>query len=281
MGWRFAVAVFVMGVIPAAAWAQDAPPPPPPAEPAPEPQAGPASAPSEPPPPPPAAGDVPPPPPGYAGTQPDVEATPPPPNPGGLYQHGAPAEETGRHEHDGFFLRLTVGPAYLSTSARDASVDLRVYGGGIGLSLAIGGAIASNLVLYGDVYGTGAPGPNLEIAGSAGDATEDVSLSYGGLGVGIAWFIMPANFYLSGSIGLVSVKMQSDSASFIQETVLGPGLNVLAGKEFWVGANWGIGVAAQLQLGWSKGNVELPPSATEEVSFGTFGAGLHFSATYQ
>lgn len=228
----------------------------------------------------PPADAVPPPPPGY-GEQVPATAAQPPPAPGAGYaaQTPAGAPDPYRHGHDGFFLRLSIGPGHLSTSA-DASMDLSVSGGGIGLSVAIGGAIARNLVLYGDLYGTGAPRPNVRIGDDEAGASEDVSLSFGGLGIGVAYFLMPANVYLSASLGLVTASLESDAETFTDEVKAGPGVNVMIGKEFWVGDELGIGFAGQLQLGSSSGSVIFDPGTSEEVTLGTFGAGVHFSATY-
>ena len=260
-------------------------PPPPPQEEEPPPPA--------PPPPPPPPDAIPEPPPGYGtpppATPPQEPAPPPyapaPATPPGVYAGPAgtaPAARpvpTGVQEHDGFYLRATLGPAYLST-AGDGSLDFSASGGGLSFSVAIGGAVATNLVIYGVLYGAGAAGPTYEAGGASVETGSDVTLSYGGLGVGLSYFLMPANVYFAGSIALVNAQLESELETIITDSKVGFGARLLVGKEFWISDNWGIGFAGELMLGSSSGGLAAGSAVDTKERFTTFGAGVHFSATY-
>lgn len=230
-------------------------------------------------PPPPPPGQPPPPPPGYETAPPPSDPVPapayaPPP----AAEPAAPPPTTSVHEHDGFFLRLSLGPAYVSSSG-DAR-GFRATGGGLSFSVAIGGTVASSLVVYGVLYGAGAAGPTLEADGISRDTSSSMNLSYGGLGAGVQYFFMPINIYVAGSISLVNAEVSSEAEPVVTDGRVGFGARVMAGKEFWVSDNWGIGFAAELLLGTSSGDLYGRGTVDSDVRFTTFGAGIHFSATY-
>lgn len=250
--------------------------------------------------PPPPAGETPPPPPGYG--QPQQEQPPPPPpaqqghpqrgypQDGGYYPqqpppggYAQPPPDPGRHKHDGFFLRLKLGPAYLTAAGEAEAADLHYYGGGAGLSFAAGGAITENLILFGTLYGTSAPGPTVEVDGDGMAVDDTLNLGSGNLGIGIAYYVMPVNLYFSGSVGVGTTSLESDFDYLIDEPQPGLRLNLDVGKEWWVSDNWGLGAAINLFWGNSSGIVYFDDGSrrtSEEVTFQTFSAGLHFSATY-
>ncbi|WP_205525420.1 hypothetical protein [Pyxidicoccus trucidator] len=153
----------------------------------------------------------------------------------------------GYHEHDGFFLRLQLGGGY--TRAGVLGEDLALKGGGGSINVEFGGAPVRNLILFGKLFGASSPNPDIEV----GDLTiegqdEDVSQNYGGLGVGIAYYLMPANVYLSGALTASRLTIDEDGETFA-ETDLGPGFHLGIGKEWWVSKNWGLGLGAELALG--------------------------------
>ena len=148
------------------------------------------------------------------------------------------------HAHDGFFLRLQAGPAYLHTSNDD--FDLTVKGWGGALNVEIGAALARNFILYGKLFGVAAPNPDLKLGDLTLEDAEDVSLSQGALGVGATYYFMPINLYVSGAISATSLSLDTDDET--GETEVGPGLHLGVGKEWWVGDQWGVGVGAEVAL---------------------------------
>lgn len=154
-----------------------------------------------------------------------------------LAAHAAP--ET----HDGFFLRLAGGYGYATFSEQGDGVEVVLKGAAAGVDLAIGGAVTQNLVAHGTIFGSGVREPTVEIDGSeVGMSNASVTASV--VGAGLTYYVMPLNLYLSGSLGLAQVSVEANGMRF--DTDNGWGVDLVAGKEWWVSENWGLGIAAQI-----------------------------------
>lgn len=178
----------------------------------------------------------------------------------------------GWHEHDGFYLRLQVGGGYTRASVLDE--DLAIKGGGAGINAEIGGALTRNLILYGKLFGTSAPNPDIEV----GDITvegrdESVSHNYGAVGVGLTYYLMPANVYLSGALAFGQLSITQDGDD-VAETDVGGSLHLGIGKEWWVSKNWGLGVGAELALG------RVPEKNNDDVRWNVVNGMVFLSATF-
>jgi hypothetical protein len=157
--------------------------------------------------------------------------------------------------------------------------ETSVAGLGLATDIAIGGAIVENLILHADIYQLTLFNPTVYVddtevgpADQFGDVNgvgQDVRLA--GLGIGVTYYFMPVNLYLSGSIGLGQAVFEGDHGD-TEGSDLGFGFNAMIGKEWWVGADWGIGVAGQL----------LFISAQDDVlgNINGLAASVLFSATY-
>jgi hypothetical protein len=131
--------------------------------------------------------------------------------------------------------------------------------------------VAPNLAVNADFFGSSVFSPNVSQNGvEVGEAT-DSSVSLYGLGVGVTYWIMPANVYLAGAVGLGQASINVEGTTF--EADWGFALNALVGKEFWVGEEWGIGVAAQLI--WSNVPTDIEPAEAGYIAFNVL-----FSATF-
>lgn len=177
----------------------------------------------------------------------------------------------GYHEHDGFYLRAQLGGGY--TRASVVGEDLAIKGGGAGLNLEIGGAPVRNLILYGKLFGVSSTNPDVEV----GDLTiegqdADVSQNYAGVGVGLTYYLMPANVYLSGALTATQLSVNDDGET-IAETDLGTGLHLGVGKEWWVSKNWGLGLGFELALG-------RVPEKDESAKWNVVNGTLFLSATF-
>lgn len=159
----------------------------------------------------------------------------------------------GARRHDGFFLSISPGVAGGSSEADlgggAGSWDNITYSGPGGiLDFKIGGAVAENFILSFDVIGRNVPGPDLETVGGTTELDEDVILSDGTLGLGLTYYVMPANIFFSGTVGvgrfvLTNPTEDADDDETV-ETNAGLSLHAKIGKEWWVSDNWGLGVAA-------------------------------------
>jgi hypothetical protein len=185
----------------------------------------------------------------------------------------------GHHEHDGFFLRFLIGPAVVAASANDAA-DTSVSGFGAGIGLALGFAIAPNVILYGEIFDNIAIGPTIESGTLEVETSDDTAFGVVGIGPGIAIYL-PSNFYLSSTLAFSRLVVDPDTDQDDDEgtTDLGLGLTAAAGKEWWVSSNWGLGAALQLYLGGMKDG-DARTEDGDDVVWGAAGLMLAFSATY-
>ena len=182
-------------------------------------------------------------------------------------------EEPGFHEHDGFFLSLSFAP--VNANVDDELMGHRYTFTGIGtlLEVRIGGTVAPNLVMSGDLIGMILSKPKVETGGvnsynSAFDLTEST------FGLGLTYFFMPTNIFVAGTIGLTRYGIASGGGLSTAATKPGVNLRFKVGKEWWVSSNWGLGVAASVGISSVSNAVG---SVTEKLS-GTV-VGLHFNAT--
>jgi hypothetical protein len=151
-------------------------------------------------------------------------------------------------------MRLCMGLGYLHTSDSYQGQTETVSGPGVGMDMAFGAAVARNLLVFGDLSITMASEPTWKYAGTS-DTLTNTTLTLLGMGPGIAYYLEPLNLYFSGSVQLSHVTLDNSSSSSdaSQEvTDYGFGASFMAGKEWWVSSNWGLGAAALLHLASMK-----------------------------
>jgi hypothetical protein len=209
------------------------------------------------PPPPPPAVMMPPPPPPPVVMMP---APPPPPCPvcpPAPVVYAAPAQPSGSHAHDGFFLRMSVGGGYLGTRDDRSAGNPTFHGGAGAFALALGGAVGDNVIIYGEAIGQQVDNGELKLSYSRDQHREDGhdvigSMGLYGGGPGLAYYFMPYNTYISGTLLFTRLVWSEDDLGEEDSTEdnvysePGVGFSVSVGKEWWVSRNWGLGVAARL-----------------------------------
>lgn len=187
----------------------------------------------------------------------------------------AQALPPGARTHDGFFLRFLAGGGPGQMVVHDVmGSDLRYTStAGGAFHFQIGGAVRENLILFGDVGGFALTDPDVEFGG-ASQPGQNVDVTASGLGGGLCYYFMPANIYLSGSVlaSRNSMTFQSETG----ESEAGPSFLVAAGKEWWVGNRWGLGVALMLELGSTR---DQRDTTGEQSRMTTRMFGVAFSAT--
>lgn len=175
--------------------------------------------------------------------------------------------------HDGFYLRLAIGAGYesLNIDGGSSGSELGLGGFGGGTSIALGGMVTENLAINADIFAGVVVNPSVTQNGEDIGDTNDTSVSLAAFGVGATYYFMPINLYVAGSIGVGTATITVEGLSFESD----PGLaaNIMVGKEFWVGREWGIGIAGQFIF------ANIPTTADD--SSATFTAfNLMFSATF-
>ncbi|HEU4411037.1 MAG TPA: hypothetical protein VFS43_37640 [Polyangiaceae bacterium] len=154
----------------------------------------------------------------------------------------APADRRhGVRRHDGFYLRLGLGPAALSGTGDGGDVDLS--GTGAGLELALGGTVAPGLVVGGGSYPTFLPTLYLEADG------PEVKAEDGGVLTLIGPFVdyypnAQRGLHVQGALGLSTTTLSMPSGPAFTGSSAGVMLGV--GYEWWVGEQWSMGVLGRL-----------------------------------
>ena len=143
--------------------------------------------------------------------------------------------------HDRFFLRMAVGGGWFSNRIGSGTNKLELSGFAGDGDIAIGGMVSPNLALHGTIFGWAASDPDVDAGtGVIGTATGTADMS--AFGGGLTYYFMPANAYVSGSLGFGSFGFDPGSGP---RTETGDGLafELTTGKEWWVGNSWGLGIS--------------------------------------
>jgi hypothetical protein len=192
--------------------------------------------------------------------------------------------------HDGFMLRmaLTLGASRTTESLVSETLGSTefVYSGfSVAFSFDLGAAPIDDLVIHGRFAGFVNPSPTLSQDGDELGELNGLSLSADLFGVGVSYYFMPINVYVTGVVGpsWLSLSADDDDADEEISTDLGIGFNFDIGKEWWVSDNWGLGVAGRLWLTVLEHDSDLAMTgaAVSAVDYTFIGYGVSFSATYQ
>ncbi len=173
--------------------------------------------------------------------------------------------------HDGFLLRLSAGAGGAKTSEDYANSSLEISGAAGDVNFAIGGMVAPNFAIHGTLFGWSLTEPEVELTGhGSGELNGDLSMS--AIGAGFTYYFMPANLYISPSVGVGTLTMDIDTLGDF-ESDPGLALDFTLGKEWWVSSSWGLGVAGAV------GYHSIPDKGTDEKITGS-NVAIRFSATF-
>jgi hypothetical protein len=187
-----------------------------------------------------------------------------------LSSYPALADDT-INRHKGFFLRLDAEGGYISSSASQSGTSASIQGGGGGIGISIGGALAENWILFGHIYDAIAINPQISF-GSQTASTNNTSAGTVGYGIGVSYYFMPSNLYVSGTLAVTVLSSSSNGQD--SSTNPGPGGRIAIGKEWWVSDHWGLGVAGQLSFALNQDKGSNPPT------WSTVAPTIAFSATF-
>lgn len=187
-----------------------------------------------------------------------------------------PYAPAGVFDHDsGFFLRLTFGAGMASSQASQAGY-LRAFDGlAVDGALSLGAIVAPNLALHGTFFGWNVLEPYFEYRDGGDTASGylgETTLAMAAFGPGLTYYFMPYNAYISGSLGLGGLSLsEEDGATFrARRGVAG---ELLVGKEWFVGAQVGLGLAGAF-------TAHRIPDRMAGVTFSGYSLGLRFSFTF-
>ena len=161
----------------------------------------------------------------------------------------------GVHAHDGFMARLSggFGSGVTDASGRDFVGDFaRKQSGFAGaLALDIGGAPIENLIVHGRIASTTIVSPDLTLDGEELGEQERSSISAYLFGAGVTYYLMPTNLYGTLAVGLSSLRFAS-RGGHAQYARPGVALQVDIGKEWWIGADVGVGLAVRASYAYAS-----------------------------
>jgi len=206
-----------------------------------------------------------------------VLTVPPPP---------APVPPRTRRVHDGFYLRMTGGPGWLSTDVDfDSGAHADFRGTGLNLDLMIGGTPSSGLSIGGGAWLGSADEPevNFEVSESPDDEpTYEDSMAYGVLGAFIDLYPNPRSGFHFGAgfgVGFVTLPARADASEDDSNNGAGgAGAVLFGGYDFWVSSNWSLGGLFRLMaIEARKGteDAEMPFEATAHSAAVLFSALYH------
>jgi hypothetical protein len=188
----------------------------------------------------------------------------------------------GYRTHDGFFLRLTTGGGVGATTYKERASDgsgssrTRTLGGAALTEIAAGWALAENFILHANLSLAHVDGVK-KLGNADWSDDNEASTLLGFFGGGLTYYIMPANVYLTGSIGGGGLSETSGRNHEDFESDAGFGTSVAIGKEWWIGRSgeWAIGAAL-------TGSYYQAPFAIDGIKSQYRGhtTGIAFSATY-
>jgi len=167
---------------------------------------------------------------------------------------------------------MFLGMAGTSFITNEGANRSKIGGSGASFGFALGGAVYEGLILYGE-FALSGPGRPLTLEGAVPAELDVQEANLVGLGVGAAYYLMPINVYFSATVLASFLSIEGPNSTTFDSST-GPGLSLMLGKEWWVSADWGLGIAAQTWLA-TMGGGELG-SARWKATTGT----LAFTATY-
>lgn len=186
----------------------------------------------------------------------------------------------GYHQHDGFYLSYNWGPVFGNVMGKVKSYNGSIpytanfLGTGGMMDFKIGWAIKNNMILHTTFILNKVPAP--EIITTVGNNSTSKSMpdkfevDESMFGVGMTYYIMPYNIFLSGSIGRGKFKISgSENKDDDGDTNSGFSMQLKIGKEWWILKNWGAG----LGLTYGKTNLthQPPIGFAEKLDSNRFG----------
>jgi hypothetical protein len=184
-----------------------------------------------------------------------------------LLASNASAQDPGARDHaDGFFLRMAAGFGY--AQSKNDGFPLEFTGAPAELDIAIGAVVTENLAIHATLFGWLISDPDVDGVLGSGTASGDADMT--AFGVGVTYYFMPVNIYLSASLGAGSFSATGDIEGESDSGLAG---QLTAGKEWWVSNRWGLGVSGVF------GFFTLPESTSSENWKG-YNLAIMFSTTF-
>lgn len=170
-----------------------------------------------------------------AAQAPPSEPQPPPEVPLPNYQNSRP------FLHDGFYLRLGLGPGFLHMDGKvdPGNGEYSVQGGGMSLDVMVGGTPTPGLVVGGASWFTQTRDPDFDVAGVRSSSEIEANLAL--LGAFIDGYPDPSGgFHVGGVLGFAVATVRTDDTAVVGGDH-GFGLGAFLGYDAWIAEQWTLG----------------------------------------
>ena len=188
------------------------------------------------------------------------------------------AQPAGYRRHDGFYLRMLSGVGVGGSKYKDGLTldggETRTFGSVGSGELAVGWAVLENFIVHATLNG-GSVHDEHKKAGQHDAHGKAPNTIVGFAGAGLTYYLMPANVYLTGSVGVAGLGEISASGHEQHHAKAGLGSSFAVGKEWWLGGQWGLGAA--VTGAYYQGSLELHDSHS---TYRGFTSGVALSATF-
>jgi hypothetical protein len=210
----------------------------------------------------------------------DPEAEPPPAPPQGpaltSLPEGAHATTPGEvcpalpqaQTHDGFYIRLQTGLGYMSARRGGSTFS----GDAFSVGVAVGAIIVPDLALFGTFLLHEVRNPTANQYGAK--ESFNGTLRSESFGAGLAYYFEPVNVYVATALMATSALVADGANNKYGSANRGLGAQVLLAKEWWVGREWGVGVAAEFTA------AVMTDTDDHSTQWKSYTYSLLFSATY-
>ena len=146
------------------------------------------------------------------------------------------------HEHNGLYFSFSpgLGEGNFQQANYQGTDKLEYSGGTTNIDIKLGGVVARNLILSGDFIGTSMLWPDVRV-GPIDYGRENSELRQGLLGLGLTYYFMPSNVFVSGTLGAGGFTYVNPNSDYKSDR--GVGFQMKIGREWWVSPRWGVGVS--------------------------------------
>ncbi len=209
-------------------------------------------------------------PPAAAQPQPETPRTPAREEPG--------PQMTGRPQFTrGLWIQTALGGGGLASSTTtETGIDLALSGSSTAFSIGVGRYLGSRAVVFVNVFSDVVSGPTMNVAGIDLDTPAEVTFGIAGAGVGMAWYLSPDKFYVSASLVMAGLSLDTSSMAGGEEAATdnGAGLNLGCGFDISLSRATSLGLATQLYVGSMQDPDNGPTWSSSRV-------GLYLTFTYR
>ena len=176
----------------------------------------------------------------------------------------APAEPKGFHTHDGFYFNYSAGFGYgwLHEDIGEYDGEADWHGPAIYGSYKLGGCPVEGFAIYALLGAVVVSKPEGDIdlgyGKSSGKSKDDYELGF--FGAGFTWY-GPGNFFVSPAVAFGAGSVRAYDPGYEDDSNGGLVFSLDVGKEWWVSANWGLGIGlAYRYAGTSYGDIDVDDS---------------------